>query len=291
MAQHPNLLEEPGRIVNVASIPKRSPFRYPGGKTWLVPTVRRWFAHLPTRPAHLIEPFAGGGIIGLTAAFEGLAEHVTLVERDDDVAAVWETILSDDGAWLADAIVRFDLTPENVRAALSAPPATTRERAFATILRNRVNHGGIMAPGSGVLKHGENGKGLTSRWYPRTLASRIRAIAAIRERVSFVHGDGIAAMRDRADAADAAFFIDPPYTAAGKKAGARLYTHWAIDHDALFRATQTLAGDFLMTYDDTEEIAALAHMYRFSLCRIPMKNTHHARMLELLIGNDLRWCL
>ncbi len=25
-------------IVNVASVPQRSPFRYPGGKTWLVPT-------------------------------------------------------------------------------------------------------------------------------------------------------------------------------------------------------------------------------------------------------------
>src|SRR5260370_34987117 len=29
-------------IVNVASVPQRSPFRYPGGKTWLVPHVRRW---------------------------------------------------------------------------------------------------------------------------------------------------------------------------------------------------------------------------------------------------------
>ena len=26
--------------VNVASVPQRSPFRYPGGKTWLVPQVR-----------------------------------------------------------------------------------------------------------------------------------------------------------------------------------------------------------------------------------------------------------
>ena len=24
-------------IVNVASVPQRSPFRYPGGKTWLIP--------------------------------------------------------------------------------------------------------------------------------------------------------------------------------------------------------------------------------------------------------------
>ena len=29
-------------VVNVASVPQRSPFRYPGGKTWLVPVVRQW---------------------------------------------------------------------------------------------------------------------------------------------------------------------------------------------------------------------------------------------------------
>jgi len=29
-------------IINVASVPQRSPSRYPGGKTWLIPTVRKW---------------------------------------------------------------------------------------------------------------------------------------------------------------------------------------------------------------------------------------------------------
>jgi len=26
-----------------SSVPQRSPFRYPGGKTWLVPYIRDWF--------------------------------------------------------------------------------------------------------------------------------------------------------------------------------------------------------------------------------------------------------
>src|ERR1700677_2717012 len=47
--------------VNVASVPQRSPFRYPGGKTWLVPYIRDWLRSKKTRPARLIEPFAGGG--------------------------------------------------------------------------------------------------------------------------------------------------------------------------------------------------------------------------------------
>src|SRR5579885_1348916 len=82
-------------IVNVASVPQRSPFRYPGGKTWLVPYVRRWL--LSTQHLHprtlFIEPFAGGGIISLTVVAERLAEHVVMVELDADVAAVWQTAL------------------------------------------------------------------------------------------------------------------------------------------------------------------------------------------------------
>src|SRR5512136_216572 len=101
-------------IVNVASVPQRSPFRYPGGKTWLVPYVRQWLANLPVQPAEFIEPFAGGAIVGLTVAAEQFADHITLVELDDQIAAVWHTILEGDAEWLANRIASFDLTPESV---------------------------------------------------------------------------------------------------------------------------------------------------------------------------------
>src|SRR5439155_9954315 len=149
-------------IVNVASVPQRSPFRYPGGKTWLVPYIRLWLRKSSGPVEELIEPFAGGGVAGLTAAFEGLAERVTLVEIDPDVAAVWRTILSGQGEWLAEEILSFKLTPASVRTVLSAPHHSLRERAFATILRNRVQRGGILAPGAGLMKNGENGRGIAS---------------------------------------------------------------------------------------------------------------------------------
>ena len=286
IAYQPNVAKQ---IVNVASIPQRSPFRYPGGKTWLVPRIRQWFAQMPTRPSALIEPFAGGGIVGLTVAFEHLADHVTMVELDADVVAVWKTILNGDGAWLANEIMQFDLTLETVQAILSRAPATTRERAFATILKNRVNHGGILAAGASMVKYGENGRGLKSRWYPQTLSQRILSIDAIRDRISVIHDDGIAVMRGCADRSDAVFFIDPPYTAGGKRAGSRLYTHSLIDHAELFRVAASLSGDFLMTYDNAEELHDLADQYGFDTVLIAMKNTHHAKMQELLIGRDLDW--
>src|SRR5438105_7684130 len=93
------------KIINVATVPQRSPFRYPGGKTWLVPYVRQWLRSRDPKTEELIEPFAGGAIVGLTVAFERLAESVRLIEKDEDVAAVWHTIFNSRyGKWLADSI-------------------------------------------------------------------------------------------------------------------------------------------------------------------------------------------
>lgn len=278
-----------GDIVNVASVPQRSPFRYPGGKTWLVPHVRRWLTSLDHRPSILVEPFTGGGTVALTTAAEGLVEHVAMVELDDDVAAVWKTIAQGDGPWLANEIATFTLTMQTVRDTLAHTPTTTKERAFLTILRNRVQRGGILAPGAGLVKEGENGKGLHSRWYPNTLRRRILDIDAYRDRIDFTHGDGLAVMRQHAANPRTVFFIDPPYTAGSKSAGSRLYTHSALDHEELFRIAASVQGDFLMTYDDATELHALAAAHGFDTHLARMKNTHHAHMSELLIGRDLAW--
>lgn len=243
------------------------------------------------KPTEFIEPFAGGASISLTVTAERLANHITMVELDDSVASVWQTIIRDEGGgeWLANEIAAFVLTAESVASTLAQPPSSTREKAFQTILKNRVNRGGILAPGAGRIKEGEGGKGLLSRWYPETLKKRIMDIVAMRDRIGFVAGDGLVALWHHAERSDAVFFLDPPYTVAGKMAGSRLYTHPNVDHDELFRIASSFKGDFLMTYDDTEEVLSLAHRYDFDTQRIPMKNTHHVKMYELLVGRDLSW--
>ena len=237
----------------------------------------------------LIEPFAGGGIIGLTVAAEHLAKHVTMVELDDEIAAVWHAILGKDAKWLADKILGFNLSLETLREELQKEPKSTRQKAFQTILKNRTFHGGILAPGAGVMKRGENGKGVLSRWYPQTLARRILNIEAIRDRLSFIEGDGIEAIRKASSRSSTAFFIDPPYTASGKKAGSRLYKYFELDHEKLFQVVNKVSGDFLMTYDDADGVRELAKRQGFDVELVSMKNTHHAEMRELLIGRDLTW--
>ncbi len=273
------------RPVNVSSIPQRSPFRYPGGKTWLVPYVRRWLLARTRRPARLVEPFAGGAIISLTAAFESLVGQVIFSEMDGGVAAVWKVVLNGRAEWLAKEIERFDLTEKRVRAVLGRAATSVPELAFQTLLRNRVQRGGIMAVGAGLIKTGEANRGLAARWYPETLARRIREINTQKERLVFTQSDGFALMAEHSEDRETVFYVDPPYTVAAK----RLYTCWQVDHEALFAQMQRVRGDFLMSYDNTAEVRELAARFGFVTRPIAMKNTHHEKMTELLIGRDLSW--
>ncbi|GAB6011117.1 DNA adenine methylase [Viscerimonas tarda] len=272
-------------VTNVASVPQRSPFRYPGGKTWLIPTVRQWLKQENKPIVELIEPFAGGGIVSLSAAFEKLANHITMVEKDEEIAAVWEVILNGKNQWLADKIRSYDLTIDNVQNELNKPEKQLADIAFCTILRNRIFHGGILAKGSGMIKNGEKGKGISSRWYPKTLHDRIIAIGSIKEKIHFIRGDAFEILEQNLNNENTYFFIDPPYTVAGK----RLYTYSEIDHEHLFALTAKLKGRFMLTYDNTPEIRQLADKYNLLYKTIPMKTTHHLVKDEIIISDNFSW--
>lgn len=271
--------------VNVASVPQRSPFRYPGGKTWLIPQLRSWLLAKNIVPSRFIEPFAGGGIASLTVGFERLAKQVIFAEIDEAVAAVWRVVLNGEAESLARRILEFKVTLENVEKILNSQPRTLLEQAFQTILKNRMQRGGIMARGAGLIKIGENGRGLLSRWYAETLAKRIREINRRKDRFSFVACDAFSLISEHCADAEAVFYFDPPYTIAAR----RLYSHWEVDHERLFEQAGGLSGDFLMSYDDTPEIRKLAEKHEFQVRAIAMKNTHHTNQQELVIGRDLSW--
>ncbi len=44
-----------------------------------------------------------------------------------------------------------------------------------------------------------------------------------------------------------------------------------------------------MTYDEDEQVRRLADKHGFEVRLVTMKNAHHTKMEELLIGRDLSW--
>lgn len=232
----------------------------------------------------MIDPFLGGGSVPLSAITEGLVDRLDLMEIDEDVAAVWKCVFSDDYEKLCRRILEFRISRGGVLRELEKCANTPIRRAFRTILKNRTYRGGILAGGASLMNAGEGGRGVASRWYPKTLARRIRLIAQFRSAVAFDCGNGLDLIEAHKTNERAVFFLDPPYTAGqGKRAGTRLYAHSQLDHERLFRLMANCSAPFLMTYDDDPTVEALARNFGFYVQRVPMKNTHHECKFELAI--------
>lgn len=285
--------------MNVSSVPQLSVFRYPGGKTWFVPAARQWVKSIHGVDT-FIEPFAGGGIVGLVMAKEQLARRVILADLDPNVSSVWNTILdSVDYETLSDRILRFQMDPNDLGATWErineakaigfAEGSSTLDRAFATILANRTNYGGIIASGGGKLKSGEGGKGPLSRWYPSTLAERIHVIQALSGCITYCQANAFSLLNLYADVPDVALLLDPPYTVGKKSAGSRLYAFNEVDHEELFRVSSDGFQNVLFTYPDDPAVMSLAYQYQLDTRKIPMRNTKHTLMEELLVSKDFTW--
>ena len=85
---------------------------------------RHWLQSIDVKPRVLVEPFAGGGIISLTAIFENLVDHAVLIELDEDVAAVWQVVVNGGSEFLAKRIQTFPISIEAVHEALDKPFVT-----------------------------------------------------------------------------------------------------------------------------------------------------------------------
>ncbi len=270
--------------VNVAAVPQRSPLRYPGGKTWLIPHIRHWLESADPPVVRLIEPFAGGATVTLTAVMEGFVDRALMAELDRDVAAFWHLALRQPDELMLQ-VQEFRATRFSVQMLDARAPRNLLEHGFRTLVLNRTRRGGILAPGAALAREGENGKGVASRWYPETMVGRIHSISEHADKISFCETDGLKLLATLLPdlGPETAVFVDPPYTAGGKRAGARLYAHNELDHALLFKLLADSGVNFLMTYDCAPEILSLVQQHGLEAVQVMMKNTHHRKIPELVI--------
>lgn len=81
------------------------------------------------------------------------------------------------------------------------------------------------------------------------------------------------------------FFIDPPYTVAGK----RLYNHSNVDHEELFKLVSQIKGHYMLTYDNCDYIKDLSCRYGLKYTTIPMMTTHLVKKEEIIISDTFDW--
>lgn len=270
---------------NVSSVPLRSPLRYPGGKSWLIPHLRTWLSQLTERPKVFFEPFCGGATASLLAVAEDFADHASMVELDEAIATFWKCVLERPSE-LCNLIEAFDPEPEAIVELLDKSYRTDVNKAFRTLIRNRTSRAGIIANGAALLRKGENGRGLESRWYPQTLIRRIRDIEPNRHRLSIQCADGLAHLKKYVDQPGVVVFVDPPYTIGNKQPGRRLYRHNEIDHEALFELLSASDAEFLMTYDADPHVSELIRQHDFRAARVEVRTAHASVRSELVISRQ-----
>ena len=274
---------------HISTVPLRSPLRYPGGKTWLIPHLEEWLSALPERPEVFVEPFCGGATASLLAIAEDYADKAVMVEKDEAIANFWKYLLEHPNT-LCERIENFELNAESVGTALGNQSQEDGDRAFRTLLRNRTSRAGIIANGAALIRAGEKGKGVGSRWYPQTLIKRIHEIQLQSCRFSIECEDGLMRLQDYVGVSSNVIFVDPPYTIGNKQPGRRLYDHNDINHEELFETLSRSKAEFMMTYNADPYVCELVRQHKFSAVRVEVRNAHASTHTELVITRRPHFC-
>lgn len=259
-----------------------SPMHYPGGKRDLLPHTQTWLASLHGA-AHLVEPFAGGACVGVTALAKGLVKYLTLVELDPRVFQFWQTVFSDDGYELASRLLRVPTRDAAFRVLEGQPPRNRVDEALHLLLLNRLRFNGNLTDSAGFVRRDHD-----ARFSVAMYARRIEILADLRDFVEVRHGDAFDVLLQYRKARDVAFYLDPPYSLPGGEAET-LYDCWELDHPRLFELAGSLQGPVLISHQDHPDVHALARLHRFKVAQVEISMAGGRAGNELLMARDLSW--
>ena len=236
----------------------RSPFRYPGGKAFMVKDLAERIRQSASPIDSYAEPFAGGAgaAIQLLAADE--IDDIYLNDADVRIYSAWSAMLTE-GQRFIDKIDETPLSIEvwkQMREKVLRPNSAESlfELGFATFFVNRTSRSGILIGSGPIGGYAQDGDwNLASRYYKETMKARINWLSKNAKRIKLSHKDALSFIRSftASRARKTFFFIDPPYVGMGS----RLYfnsmnenSHVALAN--LIKRKKSL-NNWLVTYDDT----------------------------------------
>lgn len=234
-----------------------SPFRYPGGKSWLCSKFEGLVRDLyPKGLDNIIEPFCGGASISLNAVVKGLAKMAFINDIDKELFAFWHALVNEEtgGAYrgiiaLLEEEIDYPLTKEG-------EPYLLAEKAFDTLLKSRTSFTGGIKKDAGNIGAGH------SRYKPKTLIERLKKI---RKKADNIHAFNfgydeflekifeLECVREKKNL----IYADPPYPTAGE----RLYTHGYIEESKFVNAIHKVPKNtgIIISY---EEGQGLEHFFK-----------------------------
>ncbi len=246
-------------------------FRYPGGKTKLLPLLLRVLGQKQELPYR--EPYFGGGSVGLGALAQRRVRDAWINDCDPGIAAVWEAV-RDHSEELQQRVLGFQPSVESFKLfrsnSLTNIPLPIVERALQKIAVHQMSFSGLGArSGSpmGGFNPPKNVKyGVDCRWSPKSINRKIQTASVLLQGVRVTSLDFEQVL---SEPGKAFVYLDPPYVEKGPEL--YQYSHTPSDHTRLAAALKTCPHTWLLSYDDHPDIRRLYAGY--PIFEIPLKYT------------------
>lgn len=255
-----NSLLSPSRCSDALCKPRachaKSPFRYPGGKSFLADYIRSKIEQSDGYTEYA-EPYAGGAGAGIKLLGDRVITRLRINDADTRVHAAWSAMLYENDRFLeALSSCRLDISTWREQAEIVNEPSKASSNfdlGFATFFLNRTNRSGIILGAGPIGGYAQSGNWTVgARFYRNTLIERVRWVGLNASKISLTNMDGLTFLRraaKRVYSSRTLFFIDPPYVGAGS----RLYLNAMNDrkHSGLAKFLKSGAiSNWIVTYDD-----------------------------------------
>ncbi len=274
-------------------MPNPSPLRYPGGKNRLSNFIGLIIQNIGMSSCTYVEPFAGGAGVALSLLLEDKVKNIVINDFDKAIYSFWRAIKEEPDK-LIDKIENTPITIKEwykQKEIYLSKSTYSLDLAFATLFLNRTNHSGILTAGpiGGYTQAGE--WKLDVRFKKSVLISKIKLIAANKERITVYNKDIISLLKNYIPHFGENVFIyfDPPYYNKGQK----LYKNFLTpnDHKKIHNMiTDNITTPWIMTYDDVPEIENLYMQYKTQKFDLIYSAANKGMASELLIFSDNILC-
>ena len=250
---------------------KRSPLRYPGGKTRAVSIIKQY---LPSGISALASPFLGGASVELACAAEGI--QVFGSDAFQPLANFWHWALTDAPALAFRAAGYLPLSRDDfymMQRQLGEMPNGLERAAWFYVL-NRSSFSGTTLSGGMSPGHPR---------FTETAVKRLRQFYNPNISVWCLdYEQALSGLRS-----GVFVYCDPPYDL---EAGSGLYgtggdMHCAFDHDRLAEVLRERDG-WVLSYNDTERIRRLYTDYRIVVPDWKYGMSRDKKSREVLIINS-----
>lgn len=246
---------------------KKSPLRYPGGKSCLAGYFEMLLAENGLSDGHYAEVYCGGAGVAIELLLREVVRVIHINDADNAIAAFWRAVVHHTDE-LCDRIVGTKLSMKEYDRQ-KAIMLTRRSRkfsdlalGFATFFLNRLNRSGILNGGVIGGRAQEGPWKMDARYNAPQLAERVQRIGAYGDRIRVYELDALDFLEAIAAKVErrGLIYLDPPYFEKGRYLYMNHYK--PQDHADVARKVRSLSSNWVVTYDCAPEIEKLYTGYK-----------------------------